>query len=167
MHHAQGLAAHVEASGGAAALAAALPAQLSAAAAGADWDTAERALLALRALAAVPPLAARLRVRPRARASASLSQRAERRCHRSRRRRWPARRSCAYPLSCLAGPAAQARLAAQERPQGAQLDAVAAALRGEAGLDAEYRQELEALLAGVRAVLHLDDRAGEAARSEL
>ncbi len=44
---------------------------------------------------------------------------------------------------------------------------MAAALRGEAGLDAEYRKELEALLAGVRAALHLDDGAGEAARTEL
>jgi hypothetical protein len=78
---AQGLAAHVDALGGAAALAAALPAQLSAAATGADWDTAERALLALRALAAVPPLAARLRVRPQPGRLFSLLQPAERRCH--------------------------------------------------------------------------------------
>ena len=54
---------HMEAAGDAASVTAAVRGQLATAAADQDWDTAERALLALRALTAVPAVAKHLHVR--------------------------------------------------------------------------------------------------------
>ena len=54
---------HLEAAGDAASVTAAVRGQLATAAADQDWDTAERALLALRALTAAPAVAKHLHVR--------------------------------------------------------------------------------------------------------
>ena len=54
---------HLEAAHDAASVTAAVRGQLAAAAVDQDWDTAERALLALRALTAVPAVAKQVQVR--------------------------------------------------------------------------------------------------------
>ncbi|KAK9832603.1 hypothetical protein WJX81_002885 [Elliptochloris bilobata] len=110
----QGVGAKLESSVGASAVTAALREQLAVAANEKDWDTAERALLALKALTAVPAVAKQLHGQ--------------------------------HPES--------------------ELDALASALRGNAGLNDEYRQELLTLVAAARDALALC-RTAASERTEL
>lgn len=166
---------HLEASGDAASVTAAVRGQLAAAAADQDWDTAERALLALRALTAVPAVAKQLHVRlsPSRRAAlCAYLALCSRHAITGPARWWKSaggwlkRLFTAHALDLQLHAAFTACLVAQGEHPESELDALASTLQGSAGLDAVYKQELLTLMGSVREALG-QCRAAAVDRTEL